>query len=295
MIDVTYILSVNYSGSHLLSQLLGAHSRCASIGELRNYAKFTRTDNERTTTSDFAQNPIFAGLDIVPQSDWYRLIFARVTAEHPSITMLVDNSKKPEWAARFTRNQRIRPHYVHLIRDPRALLRRWRNDYDTHRKLRRQRRRLTFHSPLKLGVALFGSDDEVLLHKWLRANQLITRFMRASGHPLQVLTYHDLASRPADELAPLMAGLGLVFEDRQLNFGGGRSFGTHKTEYATLSERSEIHMDLRWKNDVPFEIQRAVVRNQAVLRYLDEIGIAFCDDGLTRQADIIDKQLEGAS
>lgn len=294
MIDVTYILSVNYSGSHLLAQLLGAHSRCASIGELRNYAKFTRTDNDRTTTSDFAHNPIFSGLDSVPESEWYPLIHSRVIAEYPSVTMLIDNSKKPEWAARFERNQRIRPHYVHLIRDPRALLRRWRNDYDTRRQLRRQRRKLVFRSPSKLGVALFGSDHEVLVLKWLLANRRITRFMRASGQPLRVLTYHDLATRTVEELTPVMSDLGLEFEERQLSFGMGKSFGTHKTEYAALTECSEIRMDLRWKNDLPMEVQRTVVGIDEVIRYLGELGLAFCEDGLTRHGDFTSHRVAGA-
>ena len=39
-IRVILILSTPHAGSHLLSQLLGAHSACASIGKLQNFKKF---------------------------------------------------------------------------------------------------------------------------------------------------------------------------------------------------------------------------------------------------------------
>jgi len=282
MIDVTYIFSVNYSGSHLLAHLLGAHAKCASIGELRNFHKFTSPGKDRSTASDFSRNPIFQGLGDVPQSEWYELIYPRVIAEYPEVTMLIDNSKKVEWARRFAADPRIRSHYVHLIRDPRALLRRWLNDYDTPHKRRRQRRTLVLRAPSNLGVALLGRDHDVLLHKWLLANRRITRFMEAAGQPSRVLTYHDLVTNTADELRVLTQGLGLEFESGQLNFGAGKSFGTRKVDYVAMSERSEIRLDLRWKEDLEPEIHEIVTANKRVLRYLQQIGLTFCSDGLTR-------------
>lgn len=282
MIDVTYILSVNYSGSHMLSELLGAHSHCASIGELRNYRKFSETGHERTTESDFGANPVFAGLGDVPEAQWYPLIHRRIAENHPEVRMLVDNSKKPDWAARFLRHPEIRPHFVHLIRDPRALLRRWRLTFDSVGKRLRQRRKLILGDPARTGVALAGSDYQVWIYKWLVANRRISDFVRAQGRPGPVLTYHDLATRTEEVLRPLMADLGLDFEPGQLHFGSGRSFGTRKSEYVELSARSEIRLDLRWQEELPSAVQREVVTNPQVLAYLDELGLRFCDAGLTR-------------
>lgn len=281
MIDVTYILSVNYSGSHMLAELLGAHSRCASIGELRNYRKFLTSPEARTTVSDFGGNPLFAGLAAVPERNWYPLIHERVCATHPGVSMLIDNSKKIEWAEGFARDAGIRAHYVHLIRDPRALLRRWSINYDALGKRLRQRRKLALRAPDKILVALAGSDYEVLLYKWLLANRRISDFMRIRGSTGLVLTYRDLATCTEDTLRKLMPRLGLDFEVAQLHFADGKHYGTRKAEYLEMSARSEIRFDCRWREDLPTPVQQSVTRNRNVLAYLDTLGLRFCDAGLT--------------
>lgn len=284
VVEVTQILSVNYSGSHLLAQLLGAHSKCASIGELKNLRKVRDPAHRRNLISDLARNSIYDDLVMRPESEWHEIIHARIAAAHPCVSMLVDNSKKIEWARRFVARADYRMRLVHLVRDPRALMRRWLNLYSAARHMRQQRYKQLLRSGARMGVALFGSDEDVLLQKWLVANRRITQFIAASGCPAIVLTYHDLATRTEDELQRLMPELGLKFERSQLEFGSGRSFGTRKAEYVELNQRSEIRFDCRWKEELPLQVQQTIVGNKEVGKYLGEIGLAFCDNGLTRRS-----------
>lgn len=290
MIEVTQILSINYSGSHLLAQLLGAHSRCASIGELKNLRKVRDPAHPRNQISDLARNSIYDDLVMQPEAKWYETIHARVSALHPSVSMLVDNSKKVEWAQRFVALPHYRLRFAHLVRDPRALMRRWLNLYSAPGQRRQQRYKQLLRSGSRIGVALFGSDEDVLLQKWLLANRHITHFVGASGCPALVLTYHDLATRTESELQRLMPGLGLEFEQSQLDFGSGRSFGTRKAEWVELNQRSEIRFDCRWKAELSVPVQQAIVGNEDVRKYLAEIGLAFCDDGLTRRSVTMDER-----
>jgi len=283
MTELVFILSVNYSGSHLLAQLLGAHSRCASIGELKNYEKVIQPANPRHADSDLAQNPLYADLLSRDRESWYEILHQRIRAAHPAVDVLIDNSKKVEWARSFQHSKNYRIRYIHLLRDPRALLRRWLNDFQAPGLMRRQRLKLMRSNPARLPVAIAGSDHDVLLYKWLDANRRIAGFLKSSGKPHAVVTYHDLATRTADTLSRLMPAIGLEYEAEQLAYAAGTSFGTRKRAYVDMSARSEIRFDTRWKQELDSAALRAVDNCSALHAWLDRVGVQLGENGLVQR------------
>lgn len=272
---VVFILSTNYAGSHLLAQLLAAHSRCAGVGELHNYRKFrARGSRSGDVVDDYADHPAFAGLDELPVRQWHAHIMERLRRERPGLTHLIDNSKRPDWTARFPRRASFA---VHLIRDPRALVSRWMRTYATAQEVAGQRRRVLRRRPWAF-VSLHDAVD-VYVHKWLIANRRISRLLHS--RPGRVVTYRDLTAQPARALADLMPAFGLDFEPRQLRYGdAGAALGTRKRDYLDESAHSTIRMDLRWRADLGEQEQRRVAEHPGVQRYLRGQGLVMTDDGL---------------
>lgn len=274
---VIFILSTNYAGSHLLAQLLAAHSRCAGVGELHNYGKFRgRGSRSGNVVDDYRDHPAFAGLEDRPVSDWHRLISERLAEGQPALTHLVDNSKRPGWASRCAV---AGDGYVHLIRDPRALVSRWLATYDTDEAMAAQRRRVLRRRPWLLlrrpGAA------QMLVDKWLTTNRGIDRFLRRRV-PRVRLTYLDLARSPAPTLGHAMPALGLPFESAQLDYGNaGASLGTRKRDYLAVSRASKIEVDLRWQEALDPADRAAVERHQGIRRYLAGHGLRMTAEGLT--------------
>lgn len=281
---VVFILSTNYAGSHLLTQLLGAHPQCRSIGELHNYRKYQdRPDDRHSVVNDFAVNPWFAGLDSLPQQQWHPQILKTIQAEQPDVCCLVDNSKKADWASKFVGHAEIDARFIHLIRDPRALVRRWEKTYDSADAKRSQRRRLVRANPRYLLKAFTGSEHEIYLYKWLQANQEITSFLARTGQSANVVTYRDLAADTEQALQRLMPQLGLDYAVSQLAFGEVEHRGTLKKEYLEQSKRSEIRLDMRWLQELPEKAQEMIAENRDVQRYLSELGLHLRPDGLSRR------------
>lgn len=273
---VVFILSTNYAGSHLLLQLLAAHPCCAGVGELHNYRKFReRGSRSGNVVNDYLEHPAFAALDALPEADWHARIFERLQATQPALTHLIDNSKRSEWAARF---EPARSRYVHLLRDPRALVSRWLDSYDTPRALAGQRRRVLRRRPWLAGRL---DPVRVYVEKWLLANRAISRFVARRAGTARV-TYRDLASSTSATLTQLMPAFGLSFETAQLDYGAaGSALGTRKRDYQDAARDSVIALDLRWQERLGAQQRRAVETHVALARYLAELGLELADDGLT--------------
>lgn len=284
MRQVVFILSTNYAGSHLLSQLLGAHSSCRSIGELHNYRKYrTRDHDHRDVANEYLSNPAFEGLGELEESQWHERIFHNLAKRGVYASTLIDNSKRPAWARRFVGNRTFECRYVHLLRDPRALVRRWLDTYTTPRTKRRQRVRVIRAAPHLLGTALMGDEILVYAYKWLIANRRITRFLEATNAEPTIVTYRDIAVDTRHALETLMPRLGLAFEPTQLTFGGAMS-GTSKRRYATQTKSSTITHDTRWREELSHDQLEMVARDRRIQRYLDSLGLEMAADGLTNAA-----------
>lgn len=280
---VVFILSANYSGSHLLAQLLAAHPCCAGVGELHNYHKFReRGSRSGNVVNDYLEHPAFAGLDALPVTDWHATIWRRLAAEAPALTHLADNSKRPEWARRFPAANRS---LIHLVRDPRALVARWLRTYDTAQARRQQWRRVVTRRPTALWFARDAIDT--FIEKWLLSNRAISRFIEHqapanSADPGRLVTYHDLARTPEQTLTALMPALGLHFDPEQLRYGSaGGQLGTRKRDYQDAARTSTIELDLRWRESLPAADAQRVAQHPGVRRYLAELGLSMTDIGLT--------------
>jgi hypothetical protein len=279
---VVFVLSTNYAGSHLLAQLIGAHSRCLSIGELRNFEKLRqRARTDRNVVSDYASNPLFAGLDACPPEAWHRRIFENAQAHRPGVTTLVDNSKRIEWAARCAKSADVRAVYVHLLRDPRALVRRWRATYGTRSEQRSQRRRLARRRPGRVVSALFAPIEIVYALKWLETNRSISEFCARRG-PCTTVLYEELARDPRAALARLMPALGLDYEPGQLEYGRVAHAGTLKREYLGASARSLVAVDERWRDELAAGLSARIVGMPALREYVASLGLTLDDGGLRR-------------
>lgn len=278
---VVFILSTNYAGSHLLTQLLGAHPDCRSIGELHNYHKYQdRPDERHSVVNDFSVNPWFKGLGSLAQVAWHQQVLRSIQSEHPNVYCLVDNSKKVAWAKKFADHPSIDARFVHLIRDPRALVRRWEKTYGTESEKRSQRRRLVRHNARYLIKAFSAHEYEIYLYKWLQSNKIITKFMESVGQEKSVVTYRDLAVDTEKTMSFIMPKLGLNYKKEQLNFGSVDHKGTLKKDYIEQSRRSEIKLDLRWKDDLPEKAKLFIEKNNKVACYLDRLKLRLGENGL---------------
>src|SRR5688572_17182350 len=116
---VLFILSTPYAGSHFLSLILGSNTRALHLGEMKRVCyPPTRVESRECY---FQTDKIFEGLGPENAHEAYDRIFERVD---PQVKLLVDTTKGIRWAARFLEHNHFDRKYIHLIRDPRAILRR---------------------------------------------------------------------------------------------------------------------------------------------------------------------------
>jgi hypothetical protein len=276
-------MALPHSGSHLLSQLLGAHSSCLAIGELHNYDKLTTRDREGggNVISTYADDALFRNLHDLPVNEWHQTIMSRARSDVPGLSTLVDNSKRVSWCASLLENDALEVQPVLLLRDPRALMRFWQLRYNSAKKVRRQRTRHSLMAPAQALRLLTCSAQELYLRKWLIRNQQATRLLERIGRPANFLTYHDLASNPEQTLRRLMPLLGLDYEPKQLRYGEAVHKGTLKAEYQSATSASQISLDVRWQMDLSEEDAQSATEFPALNAYLEKLGLTFSGNGLT--------------
>ncbi len=275
---VATILSTNFAGSHFLSLMLGSHSRALHVGEVRRLRKQPQTKHPCFVCEASGECELFRDIPADGLGELWPTIFSRVP---DSIEVLVDNSKKPVWAERFLKDDRYAKKYVHLIRDPRALMRRWASDYDDWP--RRFEQRLTWgrRRPDLFPSMLRSGHRRFFLYKWLAKNQEITKFVRTNRLDCAIVTYRDLALFPDETLARLDRFLGLEPEAGQKEYWNFEHHGSQKPAYEWVKTEHKQFLDLRWKEFLSEEDQRWVLQESRVRRYLAEVGLEFVEDGLT--------------
>ncbi len=280
---VVTILGTNYSGSHFLSLLLGAHSQAMHIGEVKHLRRTHRTDRSSLDChlcEDAANCPVLKGINPQTIDRVYDLIFANL-GDSP-VSTLIDTSKKITWAKRFLRCDSMRMKYIHLIRDPRALARRMMLTADTPRKRLHIRWKTARRRPRSFFRILLGSQYTVYRYKWLCENEEISGFLNAHNLDYAVVTYQDLARSTAQELRRLDSFLDLDYEPDQLEYWRFQHHGTQKPTYEWIKQQKTRYFDTRWKTFVPATVQQAICEDPVVKRYLERQNLAFDADGLRR-------------
>lgn len=226
--------------------------------------------------------PLFTGLWDRPIRELHEGALANLVSYKEQADTLIDNSKHVRWARRFLNETGLEQKYIHLIRDPRALVRRWLLYYDTEKARARIRRRMARRCWPHAWEILRCSDAEVCLWLWLYRNRLTTDFIRRHGLNARVVTYSDLACDPGAVLPGIMDWLGHEFEPGQESYWRFVHHGSFKPKYIEPPKEGARIFDQRWKDFLDEKTQDAIFTHPGVSSYLDELGVEFDEaKGLT--------------
>lgn len=284
--QVVFLLSTSYGGSHFLALQLGSHSRCISIGEFHH---FKYRDHEHPDKRCFAcasdeDCPLFRGIAGAPVRQLYQHLFANVRESFPGVDTIIDNSKHPRWSRRFLGTDAFESKFIHLLRDPRALIRRWMLFYDSSRRRRILRWRMARRCWHHAGNILRGSDVNVYLWLWWYRNKMTTDYIRRNGLNARIVTYSDLVLEPDRVLGELMAWLGHTYEPTQKAYWQHVHHGTVKPQYMQPPPEGQFAFDQRWKEFLGDEAIREALEHTAIQQYLETVGLRLDGErGLTRK------------
>jgi len=282
---IVILLGTNFSGSHLLSHLLSAHPRCLGVGEIHRFQQLLGTGSDAPVVAQYNSDPLFDGLVNEPVETWHGILLTRFANRFAvDDPVVVDNSKKVDWAERISRNSSYDIRFVHLVRDPRALVLRWLKTYDTPRLQRRQRLRIAKRTVSRALPILRSDIVTAYIYKWLRENQQIAGYLAKPDRQASLVTYHDMVFNTEPMLRRLMPDLGLEFDSAQLRFGEGTNFGTRKTAHTEAVARSEIRPDVKWQSELTAAAIETIETNPDIGRFIEASGLRFDQNGLVSAA-----------
>lgn len=280
---VLFILSTSYAGSHYLSLMLGSHSKAMHVGEVERLRKPRNAQLACVLCGPADRCPVFRGIrpDNIDQA--YDVFFERFGS---TAVVLVDNSKIVDasrvtlWAERFVGRRSYAIKCVHLIRDPRALVRRWTLEQSPFKKQLKER--LKVLQALRVGgaPALLASAPYLAMYRWLAENTVITRFLARHRLDARVLTYEECAKDPGATVQGLMEWLALPYEPAQVQYWNFEHHGTQKLEYEWVKEKKVQFIDTRWKTFLPEQTSRNIVGHPLVQRYVSSLGLTLTEEGL---------------
>jgi len=279
--QIAYVLATNYSGSHFLALQMGSHPRCASIGEPHHFRKATWQKACHLCESDDAC-PVFKGVLELPTDRFYSKIFENLSEYAPQTETLIDNSKKTRWTKLFLNADEYEKKYIHLIRDPRALVRRWLINYEDpaiKRKIRLKTARRCWQNAREI---LGGDEIQVFIWHWLSQNRRITDFLSKNRLDHKLVTYHDLVFNPDEVLSDLMTWLGYDYDPAQKEYWNFTHHSSVKSEYIKPPSSPEKIFDQRWKSFLTQEAQEKILNHPELRSYIDSLGLLFDPEkGLT--------------
>jgi hypothetical protein len=261
--SVAYILCSTRSGSTWLALMLGSNSHARYAGELNRMFR-DEPEGCALCTERGQWCPVFHDIATCKPSNAHGELFART-----GVDVLVDNSKSLSWAHR-TLNEARSDKYIHLVRDPRAVVYAW------------QRRGRTKG-----------------LEQWIDENYEIRDFLQQNGLDHRVVTYNDLAEHTDDVLRKTCKWLGLEYQAEQELYwefehhGAGRNGATASflTDYVASDEafyaehlRSNFH-DTRWVTELDQATRESITNDLRLRRFLEDFGFTLAEEGLERRAE----------
>jgi hypothetical protein len=281
---VVTILSTNFAGSHFLSLLLGSHSKSIHLGEIRHLAdERCRRKQSCWHCHPPERCPIVRNIRPQDVGSIYRTIHANLVEDGLEKRALIDTSKKVSWAKQFIGNAEFRFKYVYLIRDPRALVRRWLIGKQSIRQSSHRRYKAVFRGHSFRPWLTFAPQWKIWAYKWLDQNLEIANFLDSHGLDHQLVTYYDLASDTTSEVTRLMRWIGLDFEPGQLEHWNVQQHGEEKPEYEWVKQqKKQGHIDLRWRDFLSTEICDAVMSQPPIVALLDRLSLVAGPYGLSR-------------
>jgi hypothetical protein len=278
---ILYILSTNYAGSHFLTLQLASHSKCISVGELHRLDPI-KTKNKQSCHICKTDNecPVFKGLHGLPLNQLHNNLLNNIESSFPGVDTLIDNSKKTVWANKLQDLPGISSKYVHIIRDPRALVRRWMMNYDTTREKNKVRRLTSRRIWPHFWDILTNSEANVYAWKWAHQNKLISDFLSKNRLDHQIYTYDELVFEPDRVLSEIMLFLGHDYEPAQKEYWNFTHHGSQKPQYMKPPKDGDRTFDIRWKEYLSQETQLEIFNHPAINEYLDSMGIHMGENGL---------------
>lgn len=277
--QVVYILSTNFAGSHLLTLQLGSHSQCISLGE---FHRFKRAGKKHKQACHICENdescPLFSGISGLSPHQMHEHLFLNINNMNHNVHTAIDNSKKTIWAKRFLNTPGFKKKYIHIIRDPRALVRRWMVSYETNKEKMKERKHIARRYWQKSWNIMTGSEANVYIWKWLFQNQLITKFIQNYRLDARLVTYSDLVLYPDRILSELMNWIGVDYEPQQKEYWKFIHHGSVKSQYMQAPKDGLKTLDQRWKTFLDANTQRIIFEHPAVLEYLNKLNLHFDED-----------------
>jgi hypothetical protein len=282
---VVTILSTNFAGSHFLSLLLGSHSKSMHLGEIRRLGDGMRSRMQACWHCDPPELcPIVRNVRAREIRSIYRTVYANLVEDGLEKRAFIDTSKRVSWAKRFIGNEDFRFKYIYLIRDPRALVRRWLIGDNSIRRFCRRRCKAVFRGHSFRPLFTFAPQWKICAYKWLDENVEIANFLDSHRLDHQVVTYYDLASDTTSEVMRLMRWIGLDFEPGQLEYWRVQQHGDEKPEYEWVKQQQKQgHIDLRWKDFLSTDICNAIMSQPPIVALLDRLSLVAEPCGLSRR------------
>lgn len=273
---ITYILSTNYAGSTMLALMLGAHSRVLQIGEAKRLRRNSHKQEACPLCVDRKSCSLLDGITPENVTNLYDIVFSRIDAD-----VIVDHSKKPFWARIFLEQaDKYDIKFIHLIRDPRSLVRRWDMKFQGKSKMT-QRWKLMRKSTDMLFRAPFCNDSELYSYKWLCQNREISDFLSSNSLESCVLTYRDLVLDTEGQLKRINDFIGIDYEPQEATYWNTLQHGGGKI--SDILQHEGIQLDTRWQGYLSEEMKISVTGNKLVNDYLQQNDIVFGGDGLHYQ------------
>ena len=275
--QVVFVLSTDYAGSHFLALQLGSHPRCASLGEPLHQRKREAAPKACHYCESEDACPVYKGIRDEPVDRFYDRFFENLAAWDSGIDTAIDNSKKVRWVCRFVNRPGFDKKYIHLIRDPRALVRRWMLTFATPRIKRKMQRTIARRCWPHAWDIMTGDEANVYIWHWLYQNTQITNFLKQHRLDAQLVTYHDLVFHPDKVLGDLMKWIGHTYDPSQKEYWNFTHHGTVKPQYMAPPNKEKI-FDQRWKTFLDEGTQLKILHYPQINNYLDSIGLVFDED-----------------
>lgn len=217
---------------------------------------------------------LFHGVGDIPRSQLHQELFTRAG---DGIEVLVDASKKVSWFKKFVGKTQYPVYLIHLIRDPRALARRWLLEFEEKSNLGRERWRSMRSNPCSF-IQLAAADPlTVACRKWVDQNSEIADFIAGTGLPSIRVTYRDIALNSDEALARITDWLGLSYEPGQKAYWNFYHHGTEKPQYR---QGGNDVIDTRWCDYFGAEDLARIEANKAVNSLLDRMNMTLSESGL---------------
>lgn len=198
-----------------------------------------------------------------------------------TLKFLLTRPKKEKWFKDFVDDKRYDIRLIHLVRDPRALARRWLIRFDEKQIGLRERIKQCRRHPHKFLLFVFGDLLTVCIYKWVSQNKKIAKFVKKSGLPFKVVSYRDLALEPDLILKDICEWVGLEYQPEQKSYWEFEHHGTQKYEYEWVaSARWRKYFDQRWKEYLTQKQVQRIERNYVIKRLLGRFLLRFCPEGL---------------